>query len=264
VRSLRLLRNALRPPSSRHRYGPHRCHRADLHLPAGTGPHPVAILIHGGSWRARYDRRMMRGLAHDLNGRGWAAWNVEYRRIGRGQGGGWPATLEDVAAGIDHLAGVEAPLDLSRVICIGFSAGGQLALWAAARPGLPDGAPGASPRLRIDRVASQAGVCDMAGAARVDSEAAVVDFLGGEPGDVPERYAVADPIERVPLGIDTLLVHGQIDATVSVERSRAYARAARMAGDQVELVELRHADHRAHLDTRSAAWAAVVHWLGRG
>ena len=95
MRNLRLVLAVLQGPTSRHRYGRHRCNRADLHLPPGPGPHRVAILIHGGSWKARYSRRMMRAVARDLTSRGWAAWNIEYRRVGRGQGGGWPATFED-------------------------------------------------------------------------------------------------------------------------------------------------------------------------
>ena len=106
------------------------------------------IVIHGGFWKARYGADLGAPLAADLAARGWAAWNLEYRRVGNG--GGWPATLTDVATGIDLLADLAAlpglgALDLARVVAIGHSAGGQLATWAAGRPGLPDGAPGATP-----------------------------------------------------------------------------------------------------------------------
>ena len=129
-------------------YGPHRSQRADLRLPAGPGPHPVMVLIHGGSWHERYGRIVMRGLVGDLVRRGWAAWNVEYRRLGGG--GGWPATFVDVAAAIDHLAALERhpelgqALDLDRVSVLGHSAGGHLALWVAGRERLSAGAPGRS------------------------------------------------------------------------------------------------------------------------
>jgi acetyl esterase/lipase len=103
----------------------------------------VAVLLHGGFWRARYDLRLEDPLIADLTKRGWATWNLEYRRLGPLSRGGWPATLEDVAAGIDHLGRIDEPLDLARVVAIGHSAGGQLALWAAARRDLPAGAPGA-------------------------------------------------------------------------------------------------------------------------
>lgn len=207
---------------------------------------------------------MMRGLARDLVRRGWAAWNVEYRRVGWGQGGGWPATYDDISRGIDHLATLDAPLDLSRVIAIGYSAGGPLALWAAARPGLPEDAPGGAPSVIVGRVASQAGVCNMTDAARTDPDSIVRRFLGGAPGELPDVYRFADPVERVPLGVDTLLVHGEIDETVPVRRSREYAAAARSAGDGVELVEPAGADHRSHIDTHSEAWQAVVSWLELG
>jgi acetyl esterase/lipase len=198
---------------------------------------------------------MMRGLARDLTRRGFAAWNIEYRRMGWGDGGGYPVTLEDVAAAIDHLAEIAAtPLDLDRVVAIGYSAGGQLALWAASR---------ADSRVRIRRVASQAGVCNMAGTARTDPDSVVHRFLGGEPDEVPDRYAAADPMQRVPLAIPTLLVHGVDDETVSVERSREYAAAARAAGDDVTLVEPPATGHRAHIDPRSDAWRAVAEWLDR-
>ena len=89
---------------TRHSYGPHRQHRADLHVPSGTGPFPVAITIHGGYWRAKWSRWVLRPMARDLTRRGFAVWNIEYRRMGRRQGGGWPQTFGDVGAAIDHLA----------------------------------------------------------------------------------------------------------------------------------------------------------------
>src|SRR6478752_3173821 len=105
-------------------YGPARSHRADLLLPTGTGPFPVVVLVHGGFWRRPYGRRLMVGLARDVVQHGWAAWNIEYRRVGQ-QGGGWPGTLEDVAAAADAVAGFEE-VDASRVATAGHSAGGHL------------------------------------------------------------------------------------------------------------------------------------------
>ena len=105
---------------------------ATLAVPATPGPHPVVVLIHGGFWRAAYGLDLMEPLAADLVRRGYAAWNIEYRRVGQ-PGGGWPGTLEDVAAAIDKLADLadDADLDLTRVSVVGHSAGGHLALWAA-------------------------------------------------------------------------------------------------------------------------------------
>jgi acetyl esterase/lipase len=248
-----------------HRYGPHASQRADLYIPSGPGPHPVMILIHGGSWHKRYGKVFTRGLAGDLLRRGWAVWNIEYRRVGAG--GGWPNTFADVAAAIDHLAALEEErLDLDRVSILGHSAGGHLALWAAGRPNLPHGAPGAldgPPRVRPRRVISQAGVADLADAYRRWHGGVVRDLMGGSPEEVPERYDAGDPIRLLPLEIPALIVHGVRDETVSIEISRGYADAARAAGSEVELVEIDgEVGHRTHLDPRSAAWAAVVQRLG--
>ena len=251
-------------PRRAHRYGSaQRCQCAELWLPRGPGPHPVIVTIHGGSWAALYTKRVMRGIAGDLRRRGWAVWNIEYRRVGRGQGGGWPATFEDVAAAVDHLQTLDAPLDLERVTLLGHSAGGQLALWAAGRAQLPPGAPGSAPAIVPVAAISQAGVNDLAETYRERPGGAVGWLMGGSPEQYPERYALGDPLERVPLAMPVLLVHGSDDSTVAVRRSRNYAAAARAAGGTVELVELAGADggHRRHVDPDSAAWAVVIGWL---
>ena len=260
---IRLALDLLSPGRS-HRYGrEHRCQRAELHLPAGSGPHPVVVTIHGGSWTVGVSKVVMRGLAGDLVRRGYAVWNIEYRRMGRGQGGGWPATFADVAAAIDHLGRVDAPLDLARVTFYGHSAGGQLALWAASRTRLPDGAPGARPAIEAVAAVSAAGVDDLAQSYRETPGGVVGTLMGGGPDEVPERYRVADPIALVPLRLPVLLVHGTDDATVSVRRSRNYARAAWAAGASVELVEIpgEAGSHRSHVFPGSASWAAVSGWL---
>ena len=233
----------------RHRYGSHRWARADLYVPRGAGPFPVVVVLHGGYWRAKYSKRTMKAACADLARRGMAAWNVEYRRIGRGQGGGWPATLDDVAAAIDHLAVLADPrLDIaSGVAALGHSAGGQLALWSASR---------ADAEVPVRRVVAQAAVCNLTVAGEPAWE-----FLGGTPDQVPERYDLADPMRLVPLGVPTLLVHGAEDETVPVARSREYAAAARAAGDDVTLVEPEPGGHRIHPDPRSEAWRVAAEWL---
>jgi acetyl esterase/lipase len=151
---------------------------------------------------------------------------------------------------------------------LGHSAGGQLALWAAGREKLaPDAAAslGGAPRTPIEQVISLAGVCDLAGAYRASPGGAVGALMGGSPEQVPERYALADPLALLPLAVPALLVHGVLDATVSVRRSRDYAHAARAAGGAVELVEIEGSAgrHRAHIDPRSPGWDAVTRWLAR-
>jgi acetyl esterase/lipase len=213
------------------------------------------VLIHGGFWKAQYGRKLMRPLAHDLAARGWAAWNVEYRRVGEASDGGYPATLEDVAAAVDFLQTLDAPLDLGRVVTIGQSAGGQLALWAATRE---------APAVPLAGVVSQAGAPDLREADRLGlGDGATAAFMGGHADDVPDRYADASPIERIPLGVPQLLVHGEADDVIPPSQSSAYAEAAQAAGDEVELVLRPGEDHFVHLDPTGGAWADVVRWLGR-
>lgn len=237
---------------SGHRLGADPSQVADLHLPRGTGPFPVAVLLHGGYWQTRYGKLVMRPLALDLVARGWAVWNLEYRRLGsgRGGGGGWPQTFDDVASGVDALAGVDAPLDLSRVVLVGHSAGGQLALWAARRSELPAGAVGASPRVAASAVLALAPVTDLA-RARVHAE----QLLGGTADAVPDRWEQADPVRAGAPDVPALVVHPTGDKTVPVERSREYA-----ARHAVRLVETA-GRHRDPIDPGSAAWAAGVAWL---
>lgn len=240
-------------------YGPHPSQVGDVYLPDAPGA-PVVCLFHGGFWRMPYGRDQMIPLAEDLVALGMAVWNVEYRRLG--EGGGWPSTLEDVAASIDFLAERVAQgdaLDLSRVATVGHSAGGQLALWVAG-----GGRPGSAgtPRVKVRAAVGQAAVSDLNQAADLHlSDDVASEWLGGSPAEVPDRYAFASPHARLPLGLPHLLVHGTEDDVVPVAMSRAYARAARAAGDAAALVEVPGAGHFVHLDVQSPAWAAVRGWL---
>ena len=222
----------------------------------------MVVLIHGGFWRARYKLRLSDDLVGDLAERGWAVWNLEYRRLGWRSGGGWPATFEDVAAGIDVLGTLNEPIDLARVYSIGHSAGGHLALWAAARKGLPAGAPGAEPRIRPAGAVAQGGVVDLREALRLHLSRDVVRrLLGGPPGKHPRRYDAASPIERLPLGVPQLLIHGEADDVVPISIARGYHRRALEAGDPCELISLPGVGHMEHVDPGSAAWPPVVRWL---
>jgi acetyl esterase/lipase len=237
------------PPAPVVRYGSHPDQVANLHLPAAEGgPWPCVLLIHGGFWRERWDRTLMTPLAIDLAARGFAAWNIEYRRIGQ-EGGGWPGTLADVAAAADGLANI-ADVDQARLVVVGHSAGGHLALWLGARTG---------GRIRLRAAVSQAGVADLAQAHADDlGSGAVAELIGGGPADLPERYADADPAARVPLAVRQLLVHGSADDVVPPTQSRAYAVRAKAAGDEIELVEIAGADHFDVVDPTHDAWRAVV------
>ena len=244
---------------STHPYGSHSSQLVELFLPSGAGPHPVAVVMHGGYWRAQYDRSLMEGICLDLAAHGLAAWNVEYRRVGGG--GGWPETFLDVAAGVDALDCVDAPLDLSRVVAVGHSAGGQLALWTAGRQTLPPEAPGAQPRIRIRAAVSQAGVLDLTLAAGLMPSSTLTRALLGDPTQHFERYVLASPRERLPLGIPQLVLHGDRDDTVSMRIATSYATAARNAGDECELRVLSRTGHVEHIDAGADAGHVARDWL---
>ena len=244
-----------------HDYGPGPHRFLELTLPSDPGPAPVAVVLHGGFWRAAYGVELARPLAADLAARGFAAVAVEYRRVGGG--GGWPETLDDVAAALDCLPGLPDAhrLDLTDVTVIGHSAGGHLAAWAAGRGRLPEGVPGAGPAVGVTAAVLQAGVLDLAAAYRQRlGNGAVRDFLGAGPEDAPDRYAATDPAGLLPTGAAVLCVHGAADDVVPVEQSERYAAAAAAAGDRVELRVL-PGDHMTVIDPASDAWATVGAWM---
>jgi acetyl esterase/lipase len=227
-------------------YGPEPDQVADVRLPAG-GPAPLVLLWHGGFWRPAWDRTHVAPMAAALAGEGFAVATVEYRRTG------WTQTSADVAAAADAVPGlvsqaVPGRVDLARTVYSGHSAGGQLALWAAAaRPGKA-GRPGPAGVLAL------APVADLAEAYRLDLDGgAVAAFLGGGPDEVPDRYAAASPAALGPPGVPVVVMHGCADGRVPVAMSRRYA-----AATGARLVELPGADHFALIDPASAVWPLVV------
>jgi dipeptidyl aminopeptidase/acylaminoacyl peptidase len=232
-----------RPQRVRHSYGADPSQFGELYAPAGTRRPGTVVIIHGGFWRAQYDLSLGAPLAADLVARGYTVWNLEYRRVG--DGGGWLTTSADIAAGIDQLETVG--VDTSRVVAIGHSAGGQLAVWAAGRS-----------TVALTAVVAQAGVLDLATAADTGvGGTAVPDFLGGSPAQLPARYAEADPIQRVPAPVPVLCVHGRADANVPFAQSTAYVAAAQKAGGRATLAEV-PGDHFSLIDPTSVAWQTVV------
>ena len=226
-----------------HRYGDHPAQVAELFEPEGE-PQGVAVVIHGGFWRTAYDRHLMDDLCRDLAGAGWAAWNLEYRRLGAG--GGWPATFDDVAAAVASLQGLSL-LRSRPVVTIGHSAGGHLALWAAAQD------------VGVTHAVSQAGVVDLAEAIRLKLSRDVArELLGDDPDG--ERLRRASPAELLPLGVPQLLVHGARDDIVPAAMSEVYAARARELGDPAEAVIL-PCGHFEHIDPHSQAWRTVRNWL---
>ena len=251
-----------------HRYGAHPAQFGELWRPGSArrdgathdgAPLGTVVIIHGGFWRARYDLSLGRPLAADLAARGYAAWNLEYRRALAG--GGWPGTFEDVAAGIDLLT--DLPVDTSAVIAVGHSAGGHLAAWAAGRAKLPSGAPGAPGASGQDfvplaGVIAQAGVLALADCAREHvGGTAAPDLMGGGPEDRPEEYRLGDPIAAVPISAPVLCLHSRGDDDVPFSYSERYVAAARAAGGRAGLVEL-SGDHFTLIDPATPDWAQVI------
>jgi acetyl esterase/lipase len=236
------------PPTAdaRFAYGPEPKQFGDLRLPGGDGLRPLAVVIHGGNWKAMYNLTHAGHQCAALAELGIATWSIEYRAVGD-VGGGWPATGDDVARGVefvDELLG-RFPLDPKRITLLGHSAGGQLALWAAKRARLP--------------VVSQAGVSDLRDSAeRIGPDGAAARFMGGMPNEIPDRYAEASPRELLPLGVRQTLVHGTDDPDVPYAMSVAHAEAA---GAEAELVTLEGAAHFEPIDPLAREWPRVVETL---
>ncbi len=241
-------------------YGPAEDQEADLRLPKRKRP-PVICLLHGGFWKMYYGRDQMTAIAEDLASRGFAVWNLEYRRLGSA-GAGWPTTMEDAAAGIDYLEQLElegVDLDLGRVVTVGHSAGGHLALWAAGKR--RDGTLHTK-RIRIRAVIGLAPITDLADAChRGIGGDVVAELIGGLPDQVPERYESASPMELLPLGVRQILLHGTADETMPVDLSRRYSAAAAGAGDTIELIELPGMGHMEYLDPAGEAHAFLCRRL---
>ncbi|MEO3787206.1 alpha/beta hydrolase [Actinocorallia sp. B10E7] len=215
----------------------------------GTGPRPVAVLLHGGYWRAPYRLDLMNPLAASLAAGGVSVWNLEYRRIGT-PGGGWPGLFDDVEAGfgILDLLAAEHGLDLSRVAVVGHSAGGHLALWLATRTNA------VRPALTV----ALAPVSDLVGAHRMGlSNDAAAELMRGTYARVPERYRAHSPRALLPLGARLIVVHGRRDETVPCGMSAEFCAAASTAGDDCEFLLFDAADHFALIDPGTEAGAQV-------
>lgn len=257
----RVLETPPPPADLRLSYGPESLHIGDLRLPDGPGPHPVVVMVHGGFWRNRFSLDHTGHACAALTAAGLATWNIEYRRLGD-RGGGWPGTFLDVARAADYVREI-APqyhLDLDRVVTMGHSAGGHLALWLAARSRIGGGETlhSAAP-LRLRGAISLAGVVDLERAWQLGlSENVVESFMGGSPAEVPVRYATASPAALLPLGLRQTLIHGTDDETVPYEMSRHYLAAALARGDEARLIALPGAGHFEIVDPLAAEWSDIL------
>ena len=235
---------------ARVKYGGDENQFIDLRMPKGKGPYGLAIGIHGGFWRAKYDLEYFGHLCAALTANGIATANVEYRRVGNA-GGGWPGTFSDVRAAYQLLTQRSAAnvrqyeFDTRRVVAMGHSAGGQLGLCLAAR------------EAGVKAVISLAGVVDLQRAYTLHlSNDAVVEFLGGTPAEVGDHYREADPM-KLTIGACQWLVHGTEDDIVPPAFSRDYVSVKQKAKEDARLVEIAGAGHFEIVDPRSAAWRDV-------
>lgn len=233
-------------PDARLSYGNNENQFIDLRLPKGKGAHALAINIHGGFWRAKYDLTHAGHLCAALTARGVATANLEYRRVGN-VGGGWPGTFADIRAAYQLLlqSARKYGFDVRRVIVMGHSAGGQLALCLAAH------------ESGVKGVVSLAGVVDLHRAYALHlSNDAVVEFLGGTPTEVADHYREADPMNMV-IAVRQWLVHGTGDDTVPVSFSKDYVSAKRKMGEDACVMEIAGAGHFDIVDPRSEAWKQI-------
>jgi len=240
---------SLKPPPAdvRLAYGSEPAQFGDLRLPKGKGPFPVAMNIHGGFWRANYDLLHAGHLCAALTAKGIVTWNLEYRRVGDPEGG-WPATFNDIVAGYRYLHQVEKRyhLNTEKIVVMGHSAGGQLALCLAAH--VPE----------VKRVVSLAGVVDLARTYELHlSHDAVAELLGGTPEQVPDHYRDADPMTLAIPRARQVLLHGSLDDTVPPDFSRRYVETKKKIHEDARLVEIPKADHFDLIDPLSGAWKEV-------
>jgi len=239
---------SLAPPKAdlRVAYGSDANQFVDLRLPKGKGTHGLAISIHGGFWRAKYDLGYAGHLCAALTAKRIVTANLEYRRVGNA-GGGWPGTFADVRTAYQFLlqSAPQYQFDARRVVVVGHSAGGQLGLCLA------------SHEKGVKAVISLAGVVDLQRAYALHlSNDAVVEFLGGSPAEVGDHYKEADPM-KLTIAARQWLVHGAVDDVVPPAFSRDYVAAKQKMKEDARLVEIAGAGHFEVVDPRSGAWKEV-------
>lgn len=231
----------------------------ELWLPKGKGPYPLVVMIHGGCWLADLPgTELMDYVSGDLRADGIAVWNLEYRRIGH-EGGGYPGTFQDVAAGADHVRELAKtyPLDLKHVVFAGHSAGGHLALWASKASPLR----GEDPFLPRGAV-SLAGIIDLAAYRETGPDACggpgTIDALTGALfRRTQDLYGGLSPAAMLPLGVPQAVISGDLDPIVPSRFGAAYAASAKAAGDPVTELNLKGAGHFELIDPAAPAWTLI-------
>ncbi len=236
----------------------------DVWLPTGAGPHPTVLMVHGGCWQTEIaDRRIMNWIAEDLRRRGVAVWNIDYRGVDR-EGGGYPGTFLDAAAAADALRehARRFHLDIDRLVAVGHSAGGHLALWLAARHRLSVGSPlRTSNPLPITHVVSLGGLPDLEEAARPPGSGCGTEVIARLTGG---RFADTSVPRLGPIGAKQVLVNGMQDRIIPVAYAEGYAAPMRARGDDVRVRMVDRTGHVELIAPESAAWAVAVAEIMKG
>lgn len=245
-------------PDYRYAYGPGSQQFGELTLPSATPPYPVIVLIHGGGYREIYNLRPLGTMATALADAGFAVWNIEYRRFGNG--GDYPKLFLDVAAAADYLPEIAEArkLDLNRVITMGHSAGGHLALWLAGRRNIEAASPiFVSEPLAVHGAVALAPLADATHGSESDlSSDALLAVMGGRPKEMPSAYRNGCPVKLIPLGIPQVILVGSEDGSM-LENAERYIAAAHAAGDDAQLTVLPGAGHFEIVAVGTEEWAAV-------
>ncbi|WP_293877785.1 MULTISPECIES: alpha/beta hydrolase [unclassified Sphingomonas] len=238
-------------------YGADPLQRIDLWRPAGDGPHPVVLMVHGGCWQTGIaDRRLMDWVAADLRDHGVAVWNIDYRGVDR-DGGGYPGTFRDAAASADRLrvAADAQCLDLARMVAVGHSAGGHLALWLAARHRLPAASPLHDPDpLAIRHVVVLGGLPDLEAVAASPDNGCGTDVIARLVGDRPAPFADTSIPPLLPIGAIQTIVAGREDRIVPYRMATDYVARATAAGDAAQLHTVPDTGHVELIAPGTPAW----------
>jgi acetyl esterase/lipase len=248
------------PPDQKIQYGPGTQQFGNLRLPKGKGLHPLVIFIHGGCWLSAYDITHAGSIEQALADSGYAVWSIEYRRVGN-EGGGWPGTFLDVAHGADYVREIaeKYSLDLNHVVASGHSAGGEFALWLAARNKIPSSSEVfmANP-LKVHGVVALAPAPDLEGLEAAGTCGKIIDKLvGGPPSDFGPRYAAVSPMKLAPISVPSTLVVAAQDRSFGPV-GRAYFARAKAAGDtKVKLVEAPESGHFELIAPKTTTWPIV-------
>ncbi|MEM6316733.1 MAG: alpha/beta hydrolase [Bacteroidota bacterium] len=242
-------------------YGADDLQFGELRTPTTQDTFPVVVFLHGGCWESEFDLSYLAAAAGDLVKAGYAVWTPEYRRIGN-EGGGYPGTFQDAQTSVDYLRTLAAiyPLDTNKVVLMGHSAGGHLALWLAVQENLPKNTRLYNPNpLAFQGVISLAGITDLEtyDALGNNCSSSVKRLMGGSFVDKKDRYYKGSPSRLLPSQIPLRLVHGEFDKIVPRSQAAGFVQKAEAQGSDATLIEVAGAGHFDMVSPYSKAWEVI-------